>query len=70
MPAIPAITGGAGKGSLNNENIKPTNAPVPRDSSISAIVVFLVVSYFCLLAVVVFHYQIRMPLIMHSPVIV
>lgn len=38
MPAIPEITGGAGKGSFNTENKMPTNAPVATANKTSVIV--------------------------------
>ena len=38
MPAIPDITGGAGKGSFNIENKTPTNAPVTNANKTSAII--------------------------------
>jgi len=39
MPAIPDITGGAGKGSFNTENKIPTNAPVTNANKTSAMVI-------------------------------
>jgi hypothetical protein len=39
MPAIPDITGGAGKGSFNTENKTPTNTPVAKANNTSAIVI-------------------------------
>lgn len=61
IPAIPEITGGAGSGNFNNEKITPTNAPVAKDNSISAIKTPQLV----ILLMLAFRYQIKSSLQWH-----